>query len=48
MIHNIDIFDGDGIKEEIGLFIREKFSYIKGFQQFSIEKVCKKVLLTLK
>ncbi len=48
MIHNIDIIDGNGIKEEIGLFNSEKFSYNKGFQEFSIEKVCIKVLLTLK
>ncbi len=47
-LFNIDIFDGDEKKEEMGLFIREKFSDNNGFQEFSIERVCKKVLLSLK
>ena len=41
---NIDIFDDDGKKEEIGQFSLDN----KEFKEFTIEKVCKKVLLNLK
>ena len=42
----IDIFDLDGKKEEIdNLFVLEKYSDKKKFQEFAIEKICKKILI---